>query len=344
MIKQVKGNVLKAPTEALVNTVNCVGVMGKGIALQFRQAYPENYIAYKKICDQGKMRIGQVFVHSTGSMINPKFIINFPTKRHWKAKSTIDDIKLGLDDLIRKIVELGISSVAVPPLGCGNGGLEWSEVKPLIEQAFNGLNNVEVILYIPHGAPIADLMPIGTVKPNWTRLRALLIKLFESYKGPGYNLSMLEIQKLAYFLNVFGEKTELKFAKQQYGPYSEQLNFVLQRLEGHYIRGYGDRTKEAQIHLQPNAVKEAERYLLEDAQAAANLDKISMLINGFETPYGMELLATVHWVCKENPLLCKAPEEVINLVHSWNSRKKKLFSAEHISIAWKRLSEQGCLT
>jgi O-acetyl-ADP-ribose deacetylase (regulator of RNase III) len=343
MIKSVKGNILEAKTEAVVNTVNCVGIMGKGIALQFKQAYPGNYAAYKKNCDQGQMRIGRVYVYSTGSMVNPKFIINFPTKRHWKAKSTIDDIKLGLGDLIRKIVELDITSIAVPPLGCGNGGLDWEVVKPIIEKAFANLSNVEVALYVPYGAPTADLMPVRTLKPNWTRLRALLIKLFESYKGPGYKLSMLEIQKLAYFLGVSGEKTDLKFVKQQYGPYSEQLNFVLQRIEGHFIRGYGDRTKEAQIHLQPNAVKEADRFLMNETEAAAKLDKISRLIDGFETPYGMELLATVHWVCIENPLLSNAPDEVVSLVHSWNARKMKLFSKEHINIAWRRLSEQGYL-
>jgi O-acetyl-ADP-ribose deacetylase (regulator of RNase III) len=149
MIKFVTGNLLESEAEALVNTVNTVGIMGKGIALQFRQAFPENYEKYRKACQQNVVQPGKMFVVPTGRMITPRFIINFPTKRHWKDKSRIDDIEKGLEDLVRVVKELDIRTVAIPPLGCGNGGLKWTEVRPRIEVAFKDMPGVELLLYEP---------------------------------------------------------------------------------------------------------------------------------------------------------------------------------------------------
>ena len=166
MIRLVSGNLLKAQTEALVNTVNCVGVMGKGIALQFKQAFPDNFKDYSQACDKGTVRIGKMFVYKTDRMFHPKYIINFPTKRHWKVKSRLKDIELGLKDLVKVIKDLNIQSIAVPPLGSGLGGLNWEEVKSLIIDALDNLPGVEVLLYEPKGAPKSDKMPIATSKPK----------------------------------------------------------------------------------------------------------------------------------------------------------------------------------
>ena len=143
-------DILTADAEAIVNTVNCVGVMGKGIALQFKLKYPENYRFYKETCDQGRMIIGKVLVFSQEAMVNPKYIINFPTKRHWKGKSTIQDINRGLDSLIEEIKKLNIKSIAIPALGSGLGGLDWQQVKSTIINAFSSLPEVDVLLYEPH--------------------------------------------------------------------------------------------------------------------------------------------------------------------------------------------------
>src|SRR6266478_3853889 len=159
MIHNASGNLLQAETEALVNTVNCVGFMGKGIALQFKQAWPENFEAYAKACKAGEVRPGRMFIWETGRMINPKFIINFPTKRDWRGKSRIEDIKSGLRALIADVRRLGIRTIAVPPLGCGNGGLDWRDVRPLIKEAFADVPDVNVQLYSPDGAPDAKAMP-----------------------------------------------------------------------------------------------------------------------------------------------------------------------------------------
>ncbi|MBC8507196.1 MAG: macro domain-containing protein [Chloroflexi bacterium] len=341
MINFTKGNLLKADVEAIVNTVNCVGVMGKGIALQFKQAYPENYRLYKKACDVEEVQSGRMFIVPTGQMLNPKYIINFPTKRHWKNKSRIEDIETGLSSLIKDIQKLEIRSIAIPPLGAGSGGLAWAEVRPLIIQAFENLEDVDVYIYEPHGAPSASTMPIRTKKPRMTVGRALFIRLIELYRTQGYRLSMLEIQKLAYFLQAAGFELKLDFQKNQYGPYSETIHHVLQRMEGHFIRGYGDRSQRAEIYLLPEAIEEARRYLEQEKEANQYLAQVGNLIEGFETPYGMELLATVHWVMKENHEGLNTSENIIVKTQSWSKRKEQKFSSEQITKAWSRLLEQN---
>jgi len=202
--------------------------------------------------------------------------------------------------LIQEVKLLGLTSIAVPPLGCGNGGLSWKTVKPLIESAFSELQNVQVLLFEPQATPQADSMRVATDKPQMTRARALFISLLELYGIPGYSLTMLEIQKLAYFLQVAGEPLKLQYVKEKYGPYANNLNHVLQKLEGHYIRGYGDRSREAEIYVLSEGKIAARDFLQNAADANVRLERVSGLINGFETPYGMELLATVHWVAREN--------------------------------------------
>ncbi len=343
MITIATGNLLDANAEALVNTVNTVGVMGKGIALQFKQAYPEVYDEYRRACEREDLAPGRVLVVPTGRLTNPKFIINFPTKRHWRARARIDDIKRGLRALVASIDEFKIHSVAVPPLGCGNGGLRWNEVRPLIESALGDLPSVEVLLYEPVGTPAADEMRVGTTRPPMTTVRAALIALIERYALPGYRLSMLEVQKLAYFMEVSGEPLHLEFVKQRYGPYSEKLNHVLQRMEGHYMRGYGDRSRSASIRLLPGASEEASATLSQNEKAERRLARVAELIDGFEMPYGMELLATVHWVAQSNPSAKHDSEVAVADVLAWNEHKRRTFQPDHIKIAWSRLVTFGWL-
>ena len=133
-VSVVGGDLLRSGADALVNPVNTVGVMGRGLAAQFKRAYPDNYLAYRAACRAGRVRIGEMFVVGLGLVSIPRWIINFPTKRHWREPSRLADIELGLDDLCRVILELGMSSVAVPALGCGLGGLDWTEVELLIHE------------------------------------------------------------------------------------------------------------------------------------------------------------------------------------------------------------------
>ncbi len=153
MIRLTSGNLLKCEAEALVNTVNCDGFMGKGIALQFKISFPENYKAYHRACKKAEIQPGKMFTFETQSISNQKYIINFPTKRRWRDKSRMEDIKIGLTDLISEIKHYRIRSIAIPPLGCGLGGLKWSVVKPLIEESMAKLIGVEVFLFEPVDTP-----------------------------------------------------------------------------------------------------------------------------------------------------------------------------------------------
>ncbi len=346
MIELTHGDLLEADAEALVNTVNCVGVMGKGVALQFRQAHPGNYEAYRAACDRHELHPGTMLVWPTGRLDNPQFIINFPTKRHWKGKSRLEDIESGLDALVAELQTRGIKSVAIPPLGCGNGGLDWGEVRPRIQAAFAQLPDIRVLLFEPAGAPQADRMRIATNDPGLTRSRAMLILLLEQYAKPGYRSTKLEIQKLAYFLQASGEPLKLPFVKHLYGPYAENLNKVLQRLEGHYLRGYGDRDNRTSIQLMPGALERADAFLAgaEDGEEGKQrLARVASLIEGFETPYGMELLATVHWLATQEPSIAQEADTVVERLQSWSDRKRATFRREHVLRAWAKLRNLGWL-
>ncbi|MBM4285653.1 MAG: macro domain-containing protein [Deltaproteobacteria bacterium] len=345
MVELTKGNLLTADAEALVNTVNCVGYMGKGIALQFKQAFPDNFEAYQKACKNHEVQIGRMFVFKTGSMYNPKYIINFPTKGHWREKSRLSAIKAGLKTLIEEVRRLGIHSVAVPPLGCGLGGLKWQQVRPLIEGAFKEVPEVQVLLYAPVGAPEAKEMPVRTKRPHLTTARALFLKLMELYAAFHYRLTLLEIQKLAYFLQEAGEPLRLNYEAGHYGPYAVNLNKVLEIMEGHYIRGYGDSQKpDVEIELQPGATEEADRFLAEKESSRERLEKVARLIEGFETPYGMELLASVHWLAVHGKPPATDEGAAIEQMMSWSPRKRKMFKPNHIQVAWERLQTEGWIT
>lgn len=349
MIRTATGNLLEAPVEALVNTVNCVGYMGKGIALQFKQAFPANFRSYEAACRAGTMVPGQMLVHDYGLLIQPRYIINFPTKRHWRGKSRMEDIDLGLTALVEEVRQRGIRSIAIPPLGCGLGGLDWDEVRPRITAAFATLPDVDAHLYAPAGAPAAKMMLVGTGRPRMTAARALFIQSMHAYGALDYSRTLLEVQKLAYFLQVAGEPLRLRYEAGPYGPYAHNLNKVVEALEGHYIRGYGDSQRPgAEIELLSGAVEAAEAFLDKDSESRRRLARVAELIEGFETPYGMELLATVHWVAAHGGRDGSSParnlNEAVEMVHAWNPRKQQIFKPRHVRKAWDRLDATGWLT
>ncbi len=319
--------------------------MGKGIALQFKQAFPDNFKAYQQACFAKEVKPGSMFVFETGTMLNPRYIINFPTKRHWRGKSRLEDIKSGLKALIKEVKRLKIKSIAIPPLGCGLGGLDWKVVRPLIEKAFSEVPDVSVALFEPAGTPDAKTMPVRTGRPKMMVARALFVKLMEHYISPAYRLTLLEIQKLAYFLQEAGEPLKLKFEAGHYGPYAPNLNKVLEIMEGHFIRGYGDSQKpDVDIELMQGAIEEADRFLEAHQDSYRRLKKIDDVIDGFETPYGMELLSSVHWVTVHGDPLASDADAAIQRIHQWNARKQKMFQPAHIRTAWKRLKDKGWIS
>ncbi|MBF4359574.1 macro domain-containing protein, partial [Vibrio anguillarum] len=253
-----------------------------------------------------------------------RFIINFPTKRHWRGASRIEDIDSGLSALVNDIQRLGIKSIAIPPLGAGLGGLDWTVVREKIEVAMQPLKDVQVLLYEPSGAPQNDRMAKQQEVPKMTPGRAVLIELIQRYlKGLlDPSVSLLEVHKLLYFMQEAGEPLRLSYQKAHYGPYAKNLRHVLNAIEGHFVSGYSDGgdAPEKVLQLVPGAVKEAQEFLDQHPDTRERFEKVSRLVEGFESPQGLELLATVHWLNRYEQ--AKNTEQVIKGVHSWNARKQ----------------------
>ena len=344
MIEFTKGDIFTVDAEALVNSVNCVGVMGRGIALQFKNMYPDNFKAYASACKREEVRPGHMFVFETGQLTNPQYIINFPTKRHWRGKSKIQDIEAGMKALTQEVKERGIRSIAIPPLGSDLGGLNWRDVRPLIESAMLGLVDVRIVVFEPGSAQSDGRANRSSAVPEITAGRAALVGLMHRYLAGFLDpfVTLLEVHKLMYFLQAAGEPLRLQFAKANYGPYAENLRHVLREVEGHLVTGYADGgdAPAKTLELVPGAVDDAFEFLDGSPATLANFNRVTNLVKGFESPFGLELLATVHWVATDSPEPDLAT--VIRRTYDWNDRKRQ-FSERQIAIAYSRLREQGWL-
>lgn len=343
MLRYKSGDILAEDAEALVNTVNCVGVMGRGIALQFKNAFPENFAAYDKACKREEVLPGQMFVFETGQLTNPRYIINFPTKRHWRGKSRMEDIDSGLDDLQRVIREKKIQSIAIPPLGSGLGGLDWNDVRPKIEKILHGIDDLNAVIFEPKGAPEPNQMTKPRIAPNMTPGRAALIGLIDRYLNAllDTSVTLLEVHKLMYFMKVSGDTSlsRLRVIKAIHGPYSENLTHVLREIEGYFVSGYrdGGDAPDKELKLVPGAAKDAEKFLEKHPETLTNLNQVADLVDGFETPFGLELLSTVHWVILQES--SKSLDEVISRTYGWNDRKKQ-FTPRQIKLATEILEKK----
>ncbi|MCH3959787.1 MAG: macro domain-containing protein [Selenomonas sp.] len=285
MIHFVSGNLLADEAEALVNPVNCVGIMGKGLALQFKKKFPENFQVYHKACKSGAVTLGKMFIYENGDMFNPRYIVNFPTKNDWRNKSKLADIKAGLADLAEQIVSLQIHSVAIPSLGCGNGGLEWQKVRPLVYEYLDKLENVAVTVYEP-----------VQKRPCINLARAMLLKLMQAYVKQGYPMTIHEVQKLAYLLQESGLQLNLNFTYGINGIWDKSLLLVLEQLkQGGYICIDSLDDVNAQIELNHHWRQDASKELLPKGTIDKPLRKAEQMITGYETPYGLSLLTKLIW-------------------------------------------------
>ena len=345
MIRFKTGDMFAEEAEALVNTVNCVGVMGRGVALQFKRAYPSNFKAYAARCKRGEMKPGRVFVFETDSGVPPQYIINFPSKRHWRGKSRIEDIESGLQSLVQEIRERDIRSVAIPPLGSGLGGLDWSLVRSRIIEAFNELGSVEVTVFEPGGGPADGRANRSSDVPRMTPGRAALVGLLDRYLRGLLDpfVTLQEAHKLMYFLQAAGEPLRLRFTKGPYGPYAENLRHVLLAMEGHMVSGYadgGDRPGK-RLRLVPGALDDAQVFVATTPDTRTRFNRVAELVAGFESQFGLELLSTVHWVVTQEG--CNCVGDVVDKTYGWNARKKA-FSQRQIELACEVLRDKGWLT
>lgn len=343
MIHYIKGNLLEATTEALVNTVNTVGVMGKGIALQFKNRFPQNYKIYREACNEGTFHTGEVLVVREGDLLNQKVIINFPTKAHWKADSKYEYISTGLVALKTAIVENDIKSIAIPPLGCGNGGLDWVRVKSMMEEALANVN-CDIHIYSPNNEIKSLLQKENQVKEvKLTTARAMLLYLLFQYETSGEQSSLFVANKLAYFLQRSGEKLRLKFEAHHYGPYTVQLNHVLMHLNGVYLKGMEQNEAKPfePLWLNYDKYSEVEEYLKKNInfEQRERIKDVLKLLQGFKSTFALELLATVDYVSNtddNNTIEC-----VQNSIASWSNRKANLFENKQIEIAYNHLKNHS---
>ena len=341
MIEYKRGDILNEDAEALVNTVNCVGAMGRGVALQFKKVFPENFKAYAAACKREEVKPGRMFVHDQGELVNPRYIINFPTKRHWRGASRMEDIEAGLEALAVEIRKLGIRLIAIPPLGSGLGGLEWLEVKERIKKNFADIDDVRVVVFEPHETTTEKTVRNSKV-PKMTAGRAALVELMHRYLAVLLDpfITLLEVHKLMYFMQEAGEPLLLKYNKALYGPYAENLRHVLSAVDGHFVSGYADGgdDPDKQLDLVPGAIEDASRFLRKHKETQSRFEKVSVLVEGFESSFGLELLSTVHWVMKHETV--RSMDDVIGHVYAWSERKRK-FSSRQIKIAVDVLVSQG---
>ncbi len=342
MIQFTSGDILSAEADALVNTVNCVGVMGRGVALQFKKAFPDNYKKYKRACDLEEVQPGKMFVFETGTLTQPHYIINFPTKRHWRGKSRIEDIEAGLKSLTLEIQRLNLQSIAIPPLGSGLGGLDWRDVRSRIESHLSELPDVQILVYEPHGAPNADAIRRNREVPNMTEGRAALVLLMQRYLAGLLDpfVTLLEVHKLMYFMQEAGQDLRLEYVKATYGPYAENLRHVLHAIEGHLVSGYADGGDQPgkQLEIVPGAIDDAAKVIEGNTETVARLNRVGELVAGFESPFGLELLSTVHWIATREEV--SDFEHMVESVYQWGDRKRR-FSPRQLALAFKTLSAKG---
>lgn len=352
MINFVTGNLLDAKVEALVNTVNTVGVMGKGIALMFKEQFPDNTKIYEVACKEGSLQVGRMMVTVRNSLIGPKWIINFPTKKHWRQPSKLEWIVEGLKDLKRVVRENNIHSIALPPLGSGNGGLDWPDVRAEIVEALSELHSVDILIFEPTTKYQNVMKREGVEK--LTPARALVAELVRRYWILGFECTILEIQKLAYLLeasiNKSGEDNplDLKFDADRYGPYAVRLTHLLNALDGSYLhcdKRIADAGLSDVVWFDDTRKDKVSAYLTtaEAKVYRGALEETTSLIDGFESPLGMELLSTVHWIISHSGVQASR-QAISRALHDWpggdgsGERKLRLFDERLIDLALAKLT------
>lgn len=343
-MKYIKGNLLEAQTQALVNTVNTVGVMGKGIALQFKEAFPINFKIYAAACKKKELQPGKLLVVKEQTLQGEKIIINFPTKTEWYMKSKYEYVEEGLKELVRVIEEYKIESIAIPPLGCGNGGLKWEKVKAMIEKHLGHLNQVNIQVFEPNEEVKEILKQQESNKEiKLTPARAMLLYAMFYYESLGENASLFVANKLAYFLQRLGEKSlnKLKFEAHHYGPYAVQVEHLLHNVNGKYLKGLEQMNAKAfePLELQYDKLKEVSEYVKKElsAEQRTRLSNLVKLIDGFQSALSLEILATVDYVRKDKPGITQ--EDITKTIHNWSDRKRKLFQEKYIQIAASHLQD-----
>jgi O-acetyl-ADP-ribose deacetylase (regulator of RNase III) len=348
MITYHHGNILEAPVEAVVNTVNCVGVMGKGLALLVKQTWPDVFAEYAAAAKRGDIVPGQMHVVRRSTLEKPRFVVNFPTKRHWRAPSSLEDVESGLRDLVWLVREMELPSIAVPALGCGNGGLDWTIVRACIEEAFASMPEVDVWVYPPaaeSGSRLSSdvltqrIVSSAVDSTSVTRIAwQALGRLLREYQLQTGTVTVLEGQKLAWFLQFFGVPLGLHFEKGAFGPFAEELPRLLAEWGESIVSGEVRSSPLSVIAIRPLPATEDECSPDPSPAYVSEVNHVLALSDGFADTYGMELLATVHWVGAQLATGSVGESQIMEGIHGWSERKRTTMQPPHIRAAMWQLA------
>lgn len=322
MFSYMTGDLLKSNAEALVNTVNCEGYMGKGIAYQFKLQFPKNNEAYKKACQSGELRPGKLHYFAE----NGKIIINFPTKDKWREKSKIEYIDSGLSALIELIIKLDIKSIAIPPLGSGNGGLIWYEVKKVIEEKLEGISQtVNISIF----EPSQNYSSVPQAEPKLSTSALVLMEIKKNLN----KFSSFRLQKAAYFANIFSPKNYFNFVAHKYGPYDHSIDIISQRIR-EFQKYYGtSSTEDAKRILYNKLISESVDSKLSELLPA--IQKGCSFVNSINSDHELECISTTCFLIEHSNGLTE--EEVISGFKAWSDEKAKKFTEKEIHDSIEKL-------
>lgn len=352
MVRVLTGDLFSSDAQTWVNTVNCVGVMGKGIALGFKQRFPDMYRDYVARCQRGEVRLGQPYLFRR--LVKP-WVLNFPTKAHWRSVSKLADIERGLSYLAAHVHEWEVESLAVPPLGCGNGQLDWRMVGPVLYRRLGELG-IPVELYAPHGTPseqlqlkflsgeAADLAKIRSratgneITPGALALVDLLARVErERYR---WAVGRTVFQKMAYFATERGIPTELVFEKSSYGPYAKELKKLTAMLINNGLIEEEPVGRQIEVRVGP-AYRSARETFAADLQAWD--DTLEMLADLFLRMRGRqpEIAAAVHYAAHHLVEEGGNERDVLEAVLSWKQRREPPLPKDQIALAVRHLNLLG---
>jgi O-acetyl-ADP-ribose deacetylase (regulator of RNase III)/uncharacterized protein YwgA len=359
MVKVLIGDLFESKAQTLVNTVNCVGIMGKGVALEFKKRFPEMFEDYEQRCQHKEVKLGEPYLFKR---LLPPWILNFPTKSHWRAVTNLEDIIAGLDYLLAHYRRWGIESLAVPPLGCGNGQLEWRVIGPTLYRYFTELD-IPVEIYAPYGTPHRELSPsfLGAygsegdltpampepefIKPEWVAIVEVLFRIeSQPYHWP---IGRTTFQKIAHALTEEGLDTGLDFRPGSYGPYAPELKGMLSRLINNGLIKEAP-LGEKMLSVRPGPTfgdaKAAYRHKLETFEAV--VQKTTDLFLRVQNTHQAELIATVLYAARQlTRERSGRPTEmdVLESVTQWKKRRKPPLKTEEVAYTIRNLAALGWL-
>jgi O-acetyl-ADP-ribose deacetylase (regulator of RNase III) len=347
------GDLFESDAQTLVNTVNCIGVMGKGIALEFKKRFPDMYKDYLSKCEGGQLHLGKPYLYRR--LLMP-WILNFPTKGHWRAVSKLSDIIKGLVYLEQNYKDWGIMSLAVPPLGCGNGQLEWTVVGPTLYRYLSKLD-IPVELYAPPGTPVEELSPdfldsqsshtsaeSTENKPIAASAVALVGVLSRISKEPyHWPIGRTAFQKVAYFVTASGVPTGLRHERGSYGPFSAEIKSLIARLENNGLVREEKRGRMFVVSPGPTYRDARERYKGDLRNWAPAIERVADLFVRLPRITDAEVAATVHFVTKEFEQSCGqvSEREVFDEIMTWKVRRHPPLDPQEVASMVRCLNVMG---